>query len=149
MDSSGRLIGVNTAIYSPSGASAGIGFAVPVIEINRVVPQIIRYGKVIRPGMGITLANKSINDRLGIKGALILNVQSGSAAETAGLRETRQVIGGIILGDIIIAVDGNKVDDYDELRDELDLFKVGDTVTLIIIRDEQPMEIQVKLEEIS
>ena len=149
LDSSGRLIGVNTAIYSPSGGSAGIGFAVPVEAINRVVPQIIRYGKVIRPGIGITLANRGITERLEIKGALVINVQPGSTAEQAGLRGTTQVLGGVLLGDIIIAVDGNKIEDYDDLRDELDHYKIGDTVDLIIIRDEQPMEIPVKLEEIS
>jgi S1-C subfamily serine protease len=149
LDSSGRLIGVNTAIYSPSGGSAGIGFAVPVEAANRVVPQIIRHGKVIRPGIGITLANRNITERLEIKGALVINVQPGSTAEEAGLRGTTQTLGGVILGDIIVAVEGNKVEDYDGLRDELDRYKVGDTVKLIIIRDEQPLEFPVKLEEVS
>jgi S1-C subfamily serine protease len=149
LDSSGRLIGVNTAIYSPSGGSAGIGFAVPVEAVNRVVPQIIRYGKVIRPGIGITLANRSITERLDIKGALIINVHSDSTAEEVGLRGTTQILGGVILGDIIIAIEGNKIESYDDLRDELERYKVGDTVDLIIIREEQPMEISVQLEEVS
>ena len=149
LDSSGRLIGVNTAIYSPSGGSAGIGFAVPVEAVNRVVPQIIRHGKVIRPGIGITLANRGITERLDIKGALIINVQPDSTAEKAGLRGTSQVLGGVVLGDIIIAVEGNKIESYDDLRDELDRYKIGDSVNMIIIRDEQPMEIPVELEEVS
>lgn len=149
LDSSGRLIGVNTAIYSPTGSNAGIGFAVPVEAVNRVVPQIIKYGKVIKPGLGVSLANRSIAEQLGIKGALIINVQPGSNAEKAGIHGTTQLLGGIVLGDIIIAVDGNKIDDYDDLRNELDLYNVGDTVNLIVIRDEQPLEIKVDLEEVS
>jgi len=149
LDSSGRLVGINTAIFSPSGSSAGIGFAVPVEAINRVVPQIIKYGKVIKPGLSITLANPNISEQLGVKGALVINVKSGSLAEKAGLRGTSQVLGGIILGDIIVAVNGNKIEDYDDLRNELDHYKIGDTVTLIIIRDEKPMEIDVVLEEVS
>ncbi|MEN8136041.1 MAG: trypsin-like peptidase domain-containing protein [Thermodesulfobacteriota bacterium] len=149
LDSSGRLIGVNTAIYSPTGSSAGIGFAVPVATVNRVVPQIIKYGKVIKPGIGVTLASRTIAEKLGIKGALIINVQPGSNAEKAGILGTTQLLGGIVLGDIIIAVAGNKVEDYDDLRNELDRYKVGDTVNLIIIRDEQPLEIKIDLEEVS
>ncbi|MFO7605070.1 MAG: trypsin-like peptidase domain-containing protein [Desulfurivibrionaceae bacterium] len=149
LDSSGRLIGINTAIYSPTGSSAGIGFAVPVETINRVVPQIIKHGKVIRPGLGATLANRRIAEQLGIEGVLVINVQPNSAAEKAGIRGTSQVLGGIVLGDIIIAVDGNKVDDYDELRNELDKYEIGDRVKLIVIRDERPLELEVVLEEVS
>jgi S1-C subfamily serine protease len=149
LDSSGRLVGVNTAIYSPTGSNAGIGFAVPVATVNRVVPQIIKYGKVIKPGLGVILASRGIAEQLGIKGALVINVQPGSNAEKAGIRGTTQLPGGIVLGDIIIAVAGNKIEDYDDLRNELDRYKVGDTVILIIIRDEQPLEIQITLEEIS
>ena len=149
LDSSGRLIGVNTAIYSPTGSSAGIGFAVPVATVNRVVPQIIKYGKVIKPGLGVILASRGIAEQLGIKGALVINVQPGSNAEKAGIRGTTRLAGGIVLGDIIIAVAGNKIEDYDDLRNELDRYKVGETVNLIIIRDEQPLEIKIALEEVS
>jgi S1-C subfamily serine protease len=149
LDSSGRLIGVNTAIYSSTGSSAGIGFAVPVEAVNRVVPQIIKHGKVIKPGMGVSLANRIITEQLGIKGALIINVQPGSNAAKAGIRGTTQVFGGLVLGDIIVAIDNQKIGDYDDLRNELDRHKVGDTVTLIIIRNEQPLEIKVALEEFS
>ena len=118
LDSAGRLIGVNTAIYSPSGASSGIGFAVPVGEVNRVVPQIISKGKVLRPGLGVTLANRSLTGELGLEGVLVLKVLPGTSAEQAGLRGTTQVGDGLVLGDIILAVNGRKVTDYDSLRDD-------------------------------
>ncbi len=148
LDSSGRLIGVNTAIYSPSGASAGIGFAVPVDVVNRVVPEIIRHGKVIRPGIGVTLASERIASRLEISGLLVISVQPGSSADKAGIRETRQVRGKIILGDIILALNGVPVETYDDLRDELERYQVGDEVTLIIQREEEHIEVKVRLEEV-
>lgn len=149
LDSAGRLIGVNTAIYSPSGASSGIGFAVPGDEVNRVVPEIIRNGRVIRPGMGITVANESISHRLGITGVLIVNVQPGSSAARVGLRPTRQVGGEIILGDIITAVNGKPVNNYDDLRNEMDHFRVGDVVTLDLVRKGATTKVQVTLEEVA
>ncbi|MBW2465672.1 MAG: trypsin-like peptidase domain-containing protein [Deltaproteobacteria bacterium] len=146
LDSAGRLIGVNTAIYSPSGASAGIGFAVPVDVVNRVVPQLIRHGKVIRPGIGVTLASDRITRRLDIEGLLVINVQPGSAADKAGIRETRETRGRIILGDIIIAVNGVPVESYNDLRDELENYQIGDEVILIILRDSEHVEVELQLE---
>jgi len=146
MDSAGRLIGVNTAIYSPSGGSAGVGFAVPVSEVNRVVPQIIRTGRVIRPGLGVSLANKNLSRELGVEGALVLNVQPGSTAEKAGLEGTRQVPEGIILGDIITAVNDQPVNDYNSLRDELEKYEIGDSVTLTILRDSDISQVEIQLE---
>ena len=148
LDSAGRLIGVNTAIYSPSGGSAGIGFAVPVDVVNRVVPEIIRHGKVIRPGIGVTLASERIAERFGINGALVINVQPGSAAAKAGLRETVQSRGDIILGDIIQAVNGEAIESYDDLRNEVDKFHIGDEVTLSILRGVEQLEVSLRLEEI-
>ena len=148
LDSAGRVIGVNTAIYSPSGASAGIGFAVPVAVVNRVVPEIIRHGKVIQPGIGVTLANERIAKRLEIEGVLVINVQPGSTAEKAGIKETRQVRGRIILGDIIVAVNGAPVETYDDLRNELDKYQIGDEVTLIVLRDDDHVKVNVLLEEV-
>ena len=148
LDSAGRLIGVNTAIYSPSGASAGIGFAVPVDAVNQVVPQIIRYGKVIRPGIGVTLANERIAKRLDIQGLLVITVQPGSSADKAGIRETRQVRGNIILGDIILALNGVPVETYDDLRNELEKYNIGDEVTLIILRNDEHLKVTVRLEEV-
>ena len=146
LDSAGRLIGVNTAIYSPSGASSGIGFAVPVGEVNRVVPQIISKGKVLRPGLGVTLANRSLTRDLGLEGVLVLKVVSGSSAEQAGLRGTSQVGDGLVLGDIILAVNGRKVTDYDSLRDEIERYEVGASVLLTLLRDEATAEVSVQLE---
>ena len=148
LDSAGRLIGVNTAIYSPSGGSDGVGFAVPISEVNRVVPQIISKGREIRPGLGVSLANKSLTRDLAIEGVLIINVQPDSAADKAGLKATKQVQERIILGDIIQKVNGVKVSDYNELRDELERYQVGETVTLELVRDERKVTADVLLEAV-
>jgi S1-C subfamily serine protease len=145
LDSAGRLIGVNTAIYSPSGAYAGIGFAVPVGEVNRVVPQLIQNGKLIRPGIGASLADARLVKRLGIQGLLIIEVTKGGPAYTAGLRPTRQLGNDIVLGDIIVAIGGNEVSTYDDVRTELEQYGVGDEVTLSIIRDEKRLDISLRL----
>lgn len=145
LDSAGRLIGVNTAIYSPSGAYAGIGFAVPVDEVNRVIPQLIRHGKLIKPGIGASLADERVASRLGIDGILILNVETGGPAHSAGLRPTTQYKGDIVLGDVILAIAGKKVRSFDELRYELEKFKVGDEVVVSINRDGQVLDMKVKL----
>ncbi len=146
LDSAGRLIGVNTAIYSPSGGSAGIGFAVPVGEVNRIVPQVIRHGKVIKPGLGITLANRRVTRDFGFDGVLILQVMPGSTAEKAGLRGTRQVRGGFILGDVIQAVNDKPVNSYDSLRDELERYEIGDVIKLGLLRDGEKITVAVTLE---
>lgn len=146
LDSAGRLIGVNTAIYSPSGGSSGIGFAVPSAVVNRVVPEIIKYGKVIRPGIGVTVASAQIARRFNLDGVLIINVQPGSSAAAAGIRGTREVRGGIVLGDIITSINSQPISSYDDLRNEFDRYKVGDEVTLEIIRDEQRISLSIILE---
>lgn len=145
LDSAGRLIGVNTAIFSPSGAYAGIGFAVPVQEINRVIPQLIRNGRLIRPSIGASLADPRLVKRLGIDGVLVLAVKKGGPAHKAGIRPTRQYGNDIVLGDIITAVAGNEVRSYDDIRTELERFAVGDLVTLSIIRDGIPAELNLRL----
>jgi S1-C subfamily serine protease len=149
LDSAGLLIGVNTAIYSPSGASAGIGFAVPVEVVNRFVPQIIKYGRVVRPGIGIGIANDRIARQLGLEGVLIVRVQAGSSAETAGLKGTYRSAEGILLGDIIVGVDGQKVKDSDDLLNAFEKHKVGDMVDLDIIRDDREMTVAVRLEALT
>lgn len=146
LDSAGRLIGVNTAIYSPSGGSSGIGFAVPVNEVNRVVPQVIRHGKIFRPGLGIHLANQRLTRELQLDGALVLAVEQGSTADKAGIRGTKQVRGGLILGDIILAVNDTPVRDYNSVRDELERYQVGETVQLVLYRDDQRLTVSVTLE---
>jgi len=149
LDSAGRLIGVNTAIYSPSGAYAGIGFAVPVDTVNKTVPQIIQYGHVIKPGIGATLADQRVAGRLGIEGILILSVERNSPAEKAGLKPTTQYRGEVILGDIITAVNDTKVSSYDELRTELERFGVGAEVILSILRAGDSYDVSIRLAAIN
>jgi S1-C subfamily serine protease len=149
LDSAGRLIGVNTAIYSPSGAYAGIGFAVAVEDVNQVVPQLIRHGKVIRPGIGASLADARLVQRLGIEGglqgALILGIVKDGPAHKAGLRPTEQRGNEIFLGDIISEIAGRKVKSYDDIRTELERFQVGDEVAMTIIRDGQSLPVTLRL----
>lgn len=148
LDSAGRLIGVNTAIYSLSGGSSGVGFAVPVDVVAKVIPEIIRHGRLIRPGLGIAVADDQIARRVGVTGVLIMHIQPGSSAEAAGLRGTRRVNGEIFFGDIILAIDERKVSSYDDLRNVMDKYKVGDKVTLTIGREDRQMQLQVRLEEV-
>lgn len=147
LDSAGRLIGVNTAIYSQTGESAGIGFAVPVEVVNRVVPDLIKYGKAIRPGLGVTIANDTVNRRLKDQGVLIINVQPGSAAEKAGLIGTFRENGSIILGDIIESINGMPLKNFDDLRNELDNLAIGQEVRLGIVRGGEHHSVTIILDE--
>ncbi|MBI3222069.1 MAG: trypsin-like peptidase domain-containing protein [Nitrosomonadales bacterium] len=150
LDSAGRLIGINTAIYSPSGASAGIGFAVPVDTVNRVVPQLIRNGKYTRAALGIDIdedLNRRLTAMLDIKGIVILRVPSGSSAAAAGLTgvsATRN--GNIIPGDIITAIEGKPVESVSKLIARLDDFAVGDKVRVTVMRQGKSREVQVTLQ---
>ena len=146
LDSSGRLIGVNTAIYSPSGAYAGIGFSIPVDVVNWIVPDLINYGEVKRPSLGVELARQQLTERAGIEGALILDIVKGSAAEKAGIQPTRRNRRGeIILGDIITKVDGQEVESNTDLILLLEKYKAGDEVALDLIRNEKEEKIKVVL----
>jgi S1-C subfamily serine protease len=150
IDSAGRLIGINTAIFSPSGAYAGIGFAVPVDTVNKVVPRLIEYGAYVRPSLGIS-ANDDLSDRFlsgfGVEGVLILRVVAGSPAARAGLRPTQVTEGGgIVLGDVIQAVDGRAVQRFDDLSSTLDEYDVGDTVTLAVWRNGERVDVRARLE---
>lgn len=149
LDSAGRMIGVNTQILSPSGAFAGIGFAVPVDTVNRIVPQLIQYGKLIRPGLGVSLVPDVVARRLGVKGLIVGRVAPGSPAEQAGLRETREAPGGgIRLGDVITGVDGKHVEEADDLLRILDRHSIGDQVSVEFLRDGQPRRATVTLARI-
>jgi len=145
LDSAGRLIGVNTAIFSPSGAYAGIGFAVPVNEVNRVVPQLIRNGRLVQPGIGASLADARLVKRLGVDGVLVLGVENGGPAHKAGLRPTQQYGSEVVLGDIITGIAGQKVLSYDDIRNELEQYAVGDQVVINIIRDGELTELTLRL----
>ncbi len=149
LDSAGRLIGVNTLIFSPSGASAGLGFAIPADTVNRVVPQLIATGKYVRPSLGIEVderLNQLIARETGINGVAVLRVTPGSGAAAAGLRGVRTDGRTIAPGDIITAVDGAEVDSVARLLARLDERKVGDTVRLTIVRDGQKIETKVTLQ---
>ncbi len=149
IDSAGRLIGVNTAIFSPSGAYAGVGFAVPVDTINRVVPRLINYGRYVRPGIGIyakdDISTRLLRDR-GVAGVLVLRVRPGSPAALGGIRPTQTDRNGrLVLGDVIMAIDGEPVRSVRELTGRLDEYSIGDRVALSIWRDGTLLEETVPL----
>jgi S1-C subfamily serine protease len=136
LDSSGRLIGVNAAIVSPSGSYAGVGFAIPVDTVNWVVPQLIAYGKVQRPDLGVDLAADHIVRRSGIEGAVVIAVVPGSSAEKAGIRPAyRDRSGRVIIGDVIVAIDDEPIHSGGELGLLLERHAVGDVVTVTINRE--------------
>jgi S1-C subfamily serine protease len=147
LDSSGRLIGINTAIYSPSGASAGVGFAVPVDTVTRIVPQLIRFGREVRPVLGVQLAEDDLTRRFGLRGALVLKITPGSPAAKAGMRETVRELpsGRIRLGDVIVALDGTKVGNGIELYGALDNKQPGDHATLGVLRDGEATTVDIVL----
>jgi S1-C subfamily serine protease len=150
LDSAGRLIGMNTAIFSPSGASAGVGFAVPVDTVNRVVPELIAKGHYAPASLGIEaddVLSQAIARQLGVAGAAIFRVPEGSPAARAGLRGVR--LGphdSIIPGDVIVAVDGKEVDSVARLRARLDDYKPGDVVKLGVWRAGKRIEIATTLQ---
>lgn len=146
LDSAGRLIGVNTAIYSPSGAYAGIGFAVPVDTVNHIVPQLIQHGRVQRPGLGVTIANDQIMRRLGIEGVLVMQVVPGGPAEEAGIQPTAyDQAGRLRLGDVIVAIDDQPVRNTRELFAALEDRQAGQTVQVTVLRGDQQVQVPVTL----
>jgi len=135
LDSRGLLIGINTAIFSNTGTSVGIGFALPVDAIARVVPQLIANGSVVRPSLGVQIATDTIAARLQVtRGALIQAVQPGSAAQKAGLLATRRGLGGIVPGDVIVQVGSMAIDSPAALAQALDQASVGDVVSVTVLR---------------
>ena len=149
IDSAGRLVGINTMIYSPSGAYAGIGFAVPVDTINRVVPQLIGFGSYVRPSLGIS-ANDDVSRQLlndDTKGVLVLAVSPGSPAAQAGLRATEVTRGRVSIGDVIEAVDGKPVKDFAALVSVLDAHAFGDRITLTVLRANARLQVPVTLND--
>ncbi|GGK38643.1 S1C family serine protease [Salinarimonas ramus] len=147
LDSAARVIGVNTAIFSPSGASAGIGFAVPIDVVNEVVPELIRNGTVPTPGIGVVVGEDAISRRLGIEGVVVLRVVRGSPAEAAGLRGIDMQTGTI--GDIILAVDGERVTSFPDLTRALGDVGIGESVRLLILRNGEPTEVVVETQDVS
>lgn len=149
LDSAGRLIGMNTAIYSPSGASAGVGFAVPIDTINRVVPALITHGKYVRPSIGIGMdgdINDVLSSRLKTEGVFVLKVNAGGPAAAAGLRAARIERGSTVVpGDVIVAVDDKPVSTVPKLQARLDDFNPGDKVRLGILREGKRINVDVTL----
>lgn len=145
LDSSGDLIGVNSAIYSPSGASAGIGFAVPVDTVSRLVPEILEYGRPIRPGIGVTLLPDSLLRRLDIRGVAVQSVEGGSPAARAGLLGIQNTPSGRYLGDVITAVDGEPVRNLDELATAFEQAGVAAQVELTVVRGAETRTVRVEL----
>jgi S1-C subfamily serine protease len=147
LDSRGRLVGVNTAIFSPSGASAGIGFAIPVDTVSRLVPQLIRYGGPIEPGIeGLHWLSDRQTAQFGLRGVVVREVERGSQAAglgLAGLGVNRR--GRYVLGDTIVAVDGTEVASADEMRDRFEEAGVGASVRLTVEREGGLREVEVEL----
>jgi len=138
IDSLGQLIGMNTMIYSKSGSSAGIGFAVPVGTIARVVPQILKSGKAEQLGLGIQIdPERRLERRYGLHGVAVLAISADSPAAKSGLRGIQQTTRGLTLGDVIVAIDKAKVDDFDDLYNALDQHRPGDKVDVKVMRGEQ------------
>lgn len=158
LDSSGRLIGVNTAILSPSGAFAGVGFAIPVDEVNRIVPELIRrmaksrkrQGKVVPPRLGIVPASDQLARRFGVtEGVLVRQVMPNSPASRAGLQAALvNAEGQLIRGDIIMAINDKTIGNVSDLLATLSQFQEGDTVTLTILRGEKELKVPVTLEAV-
>jgi 2-alkenal reductase len=146
LDSAGRLIGVNTAIISPSGTSAGIGFAIPVDSVNRIVPELIRTGRVPTPGIGIIAASESVATRLGVEGVVIVRTAPGSPAERAGLRGVDPSTSA--LGDVIVEANGNPVRRLSDLTEAIEQVGVGKAVRLAVERSGQRRTVEVPIIDI-
>jgi 2-alkenal reductase len=147
LDSAGRLIGVNSAIISGSGASAGIGFAIPIDVVNRVATELIRTGRVPVPGIGIVAASERETTRLGIDGVVIVRAAPQSPAAKAGL-EGADMNGGVV-ADVITAVNGEPVHSMSDLANILEDVGVGKTARLTVERDGEPRSIDVPVTDTS
>ncbi len=140
------MIGVNTAIIGPGGGSAGIGFAVPINSVSKAVGQLIRYGRVIRPTLGIGGALDRNARELGISGVIVLSVYPGSGAEEAGMQGVQRAPDGqLLLGDVIVAMDEFPVEDSDDLLNALEQHKPGDVVEVTTLRGGEEKKLRVRL----
>jgi S1-C subfamily serine protease len=149
MDSRGQLIGMNTAIYSRSGSSAGISFAVPSNTIRRIATQIIKYGRVKQPGLGIQIFTDEQAANVGVEGVIVMSVLKGSGGDLAGLKGTkRNQNGDIILGDIIVKINNDSISNYDDLYNALERYEIGQEVEVSVLRGRQIKKLQVRLGEV-
>jgi S1-C subfamily serine protease len=148
LNSLGQLVGVNTAIYSPSGASAGIGFAIPVNTLREVVPQLIAFGRILRPIMGVELASDRWRRRYGIDGLPIVRVYPGLPAAEAGLRGVwRDARGDLRLGDVIVAIDGEEVGSHDDYLSIIEDHEPGDSIEVTTRLGDRERTLRVRLTE--
>ncbi|TXM88153.1 PDZ domain-containing protein, partial [Methylobacterium sp. WL122] len=147
LDSAGRLIGVNTAIFSPSGASAGIGFAVPVDVVNRVVPDLIRNGRVRNPGVGIIAGQEATAARLGIDGVVVLRLLRGSPAASAGLRGVDPQTGTV--GDVIVGVGDRPVHRLADLTAAIEAAGLGQQIDLAVERDGRVRRVRITTADVA
>ncbi|PUA28319.1 MAG: 2-alkenal reductase [Cellvibrio sp. 79] len=146
LNSEGKLIGVNTMIYSPSGASAGIGFAIPVNTVKEVVPELIAHGRIVRPVLGIAVAPDQWAQQIGIEGVPILRIEPNSPAAEAGLQGAkRNNWGQISLGDVIVAIEDYPVANDDQLLSALEHYKPGDKVNVSVVREGKLLTRKVRL----
>jgi 2-alkenal reductase len=146
LDSAGRLIGVNTAIFSPSGTNAGVGFAIPVDTVNRIVPQLIRGGRVPTPGIGILAADERLTAQLGLEGVMVATALPGSPAERGGLRGVDVVNGRP--GDVIVAANGKPVRRLADLADQLEQVGVGNPIQLTVRRLRDDVTLMVNIVDV-
>jgi S1-C subfamily serine protease len=146
LDSAGRLIGVNTAIISPSGSSAGIGFAIPADIVNRIVPELIKNGRVPTPGIGIVAASEAVSTRLGVEGVIIVRTAPGSPAERAGIRGVDLTSGAI--GDVIVQADGKPVHRLSDLTDQIEQVGAGKSIRISVKRGSQTRDINIDIVDI-
>ena len=146
LDATGRLIGVNTAIIGPGGGSSGIGFAIPVNTVRKVVPQLIKYGRLIRPSLGVSLLQDARARRIGLKGLVVLSVQPGSGAAQAGMQGVRRAQDGSLrMGDVITAIGEKPVTSTDDMLDTLEQHKPGETISVTTERQGEQREFRVLL----
>ena len=146
LNSSGELVGVNTLIYSPSGGSSGVGFAIPVNTVEKIVPQLIRFGRVMRPVIGINVLDDSIAKSYGIAGVVVLEVARDTPAHQAGIIGIRRDYrGNIILGDVITKINSHIIVSHNDLLDALEQYRPGDTVTIETTRNSRKKRFEVRL----
>lgn len=150
LDSSANVIGMNTMIFSQSGGNAGVGFAVPADTIKVIVPQLIKHGKVIRPGLGIGILPEQQKRRFGVSAGIVITfVDEEGAAGKAGLRGiTRDAYGRYYIGDVITKIDDQKVETYDDIYHALEAYKIGDEVTVEYLREGKKKTQKLKLSQI-
>ena len=149
LNSLGQLVGVNTAIFSPSGGSAGIGFAIPVNTVSEVVPQLIAFGKIMRPVLGVELASDRWLRRYRVDGVPIVRTYRGFPAENAGMVGARRGSRGeIILGDVIVEIEGERVANNDEFLSAMEKHRVGDTIDIVTTREGVEKRFRVELSEV-